>query len=101
MNIIPYDYKDAELINKCPCEFRKARFMQPLLKGYYVTLYCIFDGEKVYHFFHQSEMLDNALLGREAGYSLTEFKYTILVTPDKHPEIFNEIEDYVSLSNKD
>ena len=100
MDVVPATF-EVEKFDGVPQEFKKARFMAPLLKGYWVTLFCFFDGERIHHIFHQSEMLDNAQLARECGFSLTEFLHKVLVTPHVHPEIFNKIESYVSRSNSD
>lgn len=101
MNIVPATFEDAKLLDKCPCDFKKARFMQPLCKGYWVTLYCLFDGKSVYWFFHQPEAMENASIAYETGVSVTSFIEKVLVTPTQHTEIFNMIEDYVSRSDKD
>lgn len=95
MEIVPATFEPKSL--EIEFEFKRVNFIHNY-KGYRVTLYCLFDGERIHHFFHQSELLDNAQLAREAGYSVTEFTYSLLVTPDLHPEIFNKIDSYVSRS---
>ena len=56
-----------------PYEFRKAVFIHSHTGGvenvgYRVTLYCFFDGEKIHHFAHQSEFLDNQCFAMECGF---------------------------------
>lgn len=86
-------------IRGCPYEYKKAKFMSPLLRGYWVTFYLIFDGTSFTHCFNKSDLLDNADFARECGFKPTLFTERILVTPDSYPEIFNVIESYVSRSN--
>lgn len=101
MEVVPYNFEDAHLKDAIPYDFKKAKFLQPLTRGYWVTLYCIFDSERVVHFFKQCDMMENLLLAREAGFSCSSFIQKLLVTPDTHPEIFNTIEDYVHRSDFD
>lgn len=84
-----------------PYEFHEAKFIDVLSKGYWVTLYMFFDGTSVHHFAHSSDWFENQLLARELGFSTYGFKQTILVTPRDFPDIFKEIEDYVSHTDND
>lgn len=88
MKVVPYD-------------FTKAKFKDDLSKGYWVTLYMIFDGSSVYHFAHHYDCFENEVLAHQLGVSIHSFKQTILVTPFQFPDIFKEIEDYVSNSDMD
>lgn len=85
-------------ITGCPYTFRKARFMMPLLRGFWVSFYCIYDGTSLTHCFNQSDWVDNAQLARELGYQVTTFIHDILVTKDNYPDIFNTIMEYVPRS---
>lgn len=84
-----------------PCDFRPARFVHPNLKGYWVHLYLLFDGQTTYTFFHQSDMLDNSLLAIECGRNIIPFHQEILVTPTQFSDLYNKIEEYVSDTNHD
>ena len=88
MNVIPYD-------------FNKARFKDDRLKGYWVTLYMFFDGTSVHSFAHHYDSIENEMLARQLGYNTYSFKQSILVTADSFPDIFKEIESYVSDSHLD
>lgn len=85
-------------MNVIPCEFRSA---PNGLDAYYVTLFCIFDGERVFHFLHESEMLDNLVLAHEVGFSTSVFTTRIFVSKSQHVELYNMITDYVSSSDSD
>lgn len=84
-NVIPYDYKPA-------------KFKDNLSEGYWVNLYCFFDGKHMYYFAHQSEMLENAGFCIECGNDTDTFMRTILVTPRRFSHIFKEIRDYENVS---
>lgn len=78
-----------------PYEYRPARFQHPHLKGYWVRLYFLFDGQTTYTFKKSLDAIENGNLLFELDKTLpTIFTYDILVTPDKHSEIFHEIEDF-------
>lgn len=89
------------MFNIAPYDFEPARFIdgRPYLKGYWVQLYAFFDGERVHHFFHESEFVENISLARECGYYITPMTKRIFVCDTQFPRIFNEIEDYVRRSN--
>ncbi len=70
-------------------------------ESYWVTFFCFFDGEKIHHFAHQSDMLENAAMARELGYSVQTFYHKVFVSDKHFPEIFNQIKDYVSRSHSD
>lgn len=80
--------------------FRKAKFMQPTLRGYWVTLYLIFDGERTYTFYDQETWLDNALLMSESC-SVQSFTQQILVTPDSFSSIYKQISDFENVLESD
>ena len=82
-----------------PYTFHKARFQAPLMRGYWVKLYCFFDGERIHHFFHESDCIENSLLARECGVPVESFTQSILVTKSDFTKIFNEIESYVHSSD--
>lgn len=87
-----------------PCEFRKAVFMQPTQRGYWVRLYVLATYCKgvfeTHTFLHQSEWLDNFLLLHELDMPVSNHSYEVLVTDSNSwREIFQQIEDYVSKSN--
>lgn len=84
-----------------PYTFRKAHFKDDKIKGYWISLYCFYDGTSVYMFHHQSEMLENACFAQECGVEVTTFIKDILVTETHFSGIFHEIEDYVSCPSDD
>lgn len=84
-------------MSDCKYRFRKVTLGEEFtVNGYWVTLYCFFDGDKVHHFFTQADYLDNMLLAQEMGYHCSPFYKDILVTPIYHREIYYEILEYVS-----
>lgn len=82
-----------------PYTFRKAHFKSDTSCGYWVTLFCVFDGKSVYSFFHESDRTDNCMLMNELGVNFQIFHHDVLVTPDFFSEIFYSIEDYVQKSS--
>lgn len=84
-----------------PYEFEEVKFIHGNLKGYWVTFYILFDGNKFHHFAHQSDAIDNALLARESGVYVTQFSQRIYVSPHAHSQIFYEIENYVQGTDTD
>lgn len=66
-----------------------------------VRLYCLFDGNITYSFFHQHIMLDHYNEALKRGCDVSCFVHSIIVTPFKFKNIFKEISDYVSRSNSD
>lgn len=87
MEVVPYDFKIARAAPGCPT-----------FKGYWVKLFCFFDGKTTHTFFHEFDMLDNVSLAREFGVDCNTFVQSVLVTPDRFSSIFKEIEDYVHRS---
>lgn len=79
-SVVPYDY-------------RPARFVHPTLKGYWVKLYCLFDGKAVYTFLTATAQIENGCLINEISGpgSSSLFDKEILVTPSQHSDIYNEI----------
>lgn len=84
-----------------PYTFRKAKFKDDNIQGYWITLYCFFDGQTVHSFFHQSDMLENSCFAHECGVSTSSFYHDILVTESIHSDIFQQIEEYVHGSHHD
>lgn len=64
--------------------------------GYRVTLYLIYDCERVYTFYNSSDWVDNVNLMRECGSQCSTFTHDVIVTPTHMHSIFKEIHDYVS-----
>lgn len=77
----------------CKYTWRKARFQHASSVGYWVTLYLIYDGERCYIFYNESDFVDNSCLMSETC-SITSFIREILVTPTQHSSIFREIYDF-------
>lgn len=88
IKVIPYDYKVA-------------KFKDYYSEGFWVKLYCFFDGEHVYCFPHEHDALDNIQLCHECGVDTDIFTRTVLVTPRRFAHIFNEIRDYENVSRSD
>lgn len=93
-------------MNVVPCEFREAKFMHCIFRGYWFRIYEILvflNGVFETHcFLHQSEMLDNACLLHEMGIACSTHSYEKLATDNNEfKEVFKLIEDYVSASNND
>lgn len=89
-----------------PCEFWKADFIHPNLRGYWFRIYCLIvflNGRfETYSFLHQFEQLDNACLLREMDICCETTSFRCLATPDNHfSEVFAMIEDYVSKADSD
>lgn len=82
-----------------PYTFRKAHFKCDTYCGYWVTLFCVFDGKSVHSFFHESDRIDNCILMNELGVNFFTFLQYVLVTPDCFSDIFHSIEDYVQKSS--
>lgn len=82
-----------------PYVFRKAAFLHSIDVGYWVTLFIVFDGFDMYSFFRESDAIDNASEAYDMGYYVTKFSKEILVTPNHHSNIYNEIFNYVSSSD--
>lgn len=82
-----------------PFTFREAKFLHGNLRGYWVTLFCVFDGKSVHSFFHESDRTDNCILMNELGVNFQLFNHDVLVTSDCFSEIFLSIEDYVQKSS--
>lgn len=88
MDIVPYEFKVARPAPGCPT-----------FKGYWVKLFCFFDGKSVHQFFHEFDCIDNACLARECGVDISTFVTSVLVTKDRFRDIFNDIESYVQKSD--
>lgn len=82
-----------------PYSFRKAHFQRATSRGYWVTLFCVFDGTSVHSFFHEYNRIENCMLMKELGVDFRLFHQEVLVTPDCFSEIFYSIEDYVQKSS--
>lgn len=82
-----------------PYTFREAKFLHGNLRGYWVTIFCVFDGKSVYSFFHESDRIDNCMLMKELGVDFDMFHREIIVSPNRFPDIFSTIEDYVQKSS--
>ena len=67
--------------------------------GFFVKLFLIFSDDITYTLYSQAEWIDNINLIRESGYSCTSFTYDLLVTPTQHPNIYLDINRYVSETN--
>lgn len=90
MNVVPYDFKVARPAPGCPT-----------FKGYWVKLFCLFDGVHLNWFAHEHDLIDNLELSHECGVTATTFVQSVLVTKDRFTSIFNEIENYVHGSHSD
>lgn len=66
-----------------------------------VRLYCMFDGNITYSFFHQHIMLDHYNEALKRGADVSCFVQSIIVTPFKFKNIYKEIFDYVSSADFD
>lgn len=86
--VVPYVFREAKLLHNFPN-----------YRAYYVTLFLLFDGKITYTFYHESECIENARLARECGVKVTTFEKEIIVNPTCHTDIYNAIDDYVSLSD--
>ena len=88
-----------------PYEYRKARFQISNYRGYWVRLWLLFITGRVHVFYNRSDAIENGSLINESDSTLcTLFSYELLVTKDKHSDIFNEIvhfEDNVLVSDFD
>lgn len=82
MQVIPYDFRQAKDKN---CN----------VIGYWIKIYCMFDGKSVHWFAHQYDLLDNQWLCHDLGVRTTLFTQSIFVDRDNYPDIYKEIEDYV------
>lgn len=72
---------------------------EPNYRLYRVKIYCIFCNGSVFTVFNQPDWIDNALLMRESGDSCSTFTHDIYVSPMSHPEMYNDIDSYVSQSS--
>lgn len=84
-----------------PFDVRPAKFKHdnPFnIKGYWLKLYIIFDGENLNYFTTQSDWLDNMCMAKEMNIDVTNFTHDLLVTNLRHVKLFNMIEDYVQSS---
>ena len=79
-------------------EVYPVKFQHDSIKGYRVKLYCIFSDDRIYTLFNPKDWIDNLNMMRESGSSCSSFTHDIIVTPTHHPEIFNDIDQYVSKS---
>lgn len=82
-----------------PYTFRNAHFISDSYRGYWVTLFCVFDGKSVHSFFHESDRTDNCIFMNELGVNFQLFHHDVLVTRDCFSDIFYSIEDYVQKSS--
>lgn len=78
---------------------RPAKFAHGLYDGYWVTIYLLFDGERTYTFFSESDWLDNYQMMIEAGFCPHHFYHDVLCTPTQCIELYNKVKEYVSSSN--
>ena len=76
--------------------YRQARFQHDLYDGYWVTLYFIFDGERTYTFFSESDMVDNYMMMLESGIIAHNFAKDVLCTSTHLPELYRKIKEHVS-----
>lgn len=74
-------------------KFRQARFQHANFDGFWVTLYLIFDGSKVYTLFDESDWTDNVSLMRESGQDVHTFAYEVLVTPTHLSDLYLKCKD--------
>lgn len=67
---------------------------------YRVKLYLIFSEGRVYTFYNPSDWVDNFHMIRECSTSASTFTHDLYVSPDSHPEIYNDIRNVLT-SNTD
>lgn len=77
---------------------RPAKFQHDLYEGFWVTIYLIFDGERTYTFFSESDMVDNYMMMLESGIVAHNFYKDVLCTPTHCPELYKKVKEYVSTS---
>lgn len=75
---------------------RPARFQHNLYEGFWVTLYLIFDGERTYTFFNESDMIDNYLMMTESGIIAYSFIKEVICSPTSLPELYKRVKEDVS-----
>ena len=85
--------------NESKYEVYPVKFMHDNIKGYRIKVYCIFSEDRIYTLFNPTDWIENVNMMREAGSSCSTFTHDIIVTPTHHPEIFAEIDKYVSASD--
>lgn len=73
--------------------YRKARFQHDCYEGYWVTLYLIFDGERIYTFYTQDDWIDNCALMVENGTHVHQFAHEVLCTPTHLPELYQKVRE--------
>lgn len=66
------------------------------IKLYRVRIYVIFDGFISYSFFHEHTMLEHYNAALKRGSDVSCFVNSVVVSPTKFRNIFNEISEYVS-----
>lgn len=96
-------------MNRLPCTFKEAKNVN----GVHIGYRCTFDlllVESVsdssmpiqpYVFTSAAESIDNALMARECGLSVSNQLIYVLVTPTQFPALYKMIHDYVSQTNND
>lgn len=75
---------------------RPARLQHDLYDAFWVKLYLIFDGERTYTFFNQSDMLDNYLMMIESGITAYSFVEDVFCCPTHLPELYIRVKEDVS-----
>lgn len=84
-----------------PFTHKVYKYTEQVVLGYTATLYCLFDGDKVHCFRHESDCLENYHFCLEAGIECVMFYQDLVITPQHFPKIYTEIQDYVSQTNND
>ena len=69
---------------------RQAHFKDAMSHGFWVTLYFIFDGQRTFTFFDQSEWLESGSLMVQNGDHIHSFYKDVLCTPTHLPDLYLE-----------
>lgn len=96
-------------MNKVPCTFKEVRNVNGIHVGYrcsfdLVLVEAVSDSTvpvQPYVFTSVGEALDNALLARECGLSVSCKNISIVVTPTHFSNLYNAIREYVSFPDND
>lgn len=71
--------------------FKPAKFKDDITRGFWVTIYLIFDGERVYTFYDEADWIDNSCMMIESGIHIHTFYHDVLCTPTHLPDLYNKV----------
>lgn len=92
--VAPFKYRMGQRINDPKHPLNGAY-------GYWITLFCIYDGNAVYTFYSMAECFENAALAREAGFDVYTFQHEILVSRFQFPDKYKQILDFEGVFEAD